>query len=134
MKKLLLCLLAGVISLTSCDVSDPDGLADPMKWSTVPSGLKNGELNVEAAGGSCLFVCKNYKDYWISDVKEEGVFKEMTSNKEFKGDWYLIKVEDHQLKVVINRNETGTSRSFTVGVQAGNAFDNFKFVQGAAKQ
>ena len=134
MKKLFLCLLAGVMSLTSCDVSDPDGLADPMKWSTVPSGLKNGELNVEAAGGSCLFVCKNYKDYWISDVKEEGVFKEMTSNKEFKGDWYLIKVEDHQLKVVINRNETGASRSFTVGVQAGNAFDNFKFVQDAAKQ
>lgn len=134
MKKLLLCLLVGVISLTSCDVSDPDGLADPMKWSTVPSGLKNGELNVDAEGGSCLFVCKNYKDYWISDVKEEGVFKEMTSNKEFKGDWYLIKVEDHQLKVVINRNETGASRSFTVGVQAGNAFDAFKFVQDAAKQ
>lgn len=134
MKKLLLCLLAGVMSLTSCDVSDPDGLADPMKWSTVPSGLKNGELNVEAAGGSCLFVCKNYKNYWIASVEEGGKFLEMTSGKEIKGDWYLIKVEDHQLKVVINRNETGTSRSFTVGVQAGNAFDAFKFVQDAAKQ
>lgn len=52
MKKLLLCLLAGVMSLTSCESSDPDGLADPMKWSTVPSGLKNGELKVEAEGGS----------------------------------------------------------------------------------
>lgn len=134
MKKLFLCLLVGVISLTSCDVSDPDGLADPMKWSTVPSGLKNGELNVDAEGGSCLFVCKNYKNYWIASVEEGGKFLEMTSGKEIKGDWYLIKVEDHQLKVVINRNETGTSRSFTVGVQAGNAFDNFKFVQGAAKQ
>ena len=48
MKKLLLCLLVGVMSLTSCELSDPDGLADPMKWSTVPSGLKNGELKVEA--------------------------------------------------------------------------------------
>lgn len=134
MKKLFLCLLVGVISLTSCDVSDPDGLADPMKWSTVPSGLKNGELNVDAEGGSCLFVCKNYKNYWIASVEEGGKFLEMTSGKEIKGDWYLIKVEDHQLKVVINRNETGTSRSFTVGVQAGNAFDAFKFVQGAAKQ
>jgi len=28
MKKLLLCLLAGVMSLTSCELSDPDGLAD----------------------------------------------------------------------------------------------------------
>ena len=49
MKKLLSCLLVGVMSLTSCELSDPDGLADPMKWSTVPSGLKNGELKVEAA-------------------------------------------------------------------------------------
>lgn len=57
----------------------------------------------------------------------------MTSGKEIKGDWYLIKVEDRELKVIINRNETGASRSFTVGVQAGNAFDNFKFVQDAAK-
>ena len=134
MKKLLLCLLASVMSLTSCDVSDPDGLADPMKWSTVPSGLKNGELNVDAEGGSCLFVCKNYKHYWIASVKEEGVFKEITSGEEFKGDWYLIKVEDHQLKVIINRNETGASRSFMVSVEAGNVFDEFKFVQDAAKQ
>lgn len=134
MKKLLLCLLVGVMSLASCDVSDPDGLTDPMKWSTVPSGLKNGELNVDAEGGSCLFVCKNYKKYWIASVEEGGKILEMTSGEEFKGDWYLIKVEDHQLKVVINRNETGTSRSFTVGVQAGNAFDEFKFVQDAAKQ
>lgn len=52
MKKLLLCLMVGVMSLTSCELSDPDGLADPMKWSTVPSGLKNGELKVEAEGGS----------------------------------------------------------------------------------
>ncbi|WP_278519935.1 hypothetical protein [Leyella stercorea] len=50
MKKLLLCLLAGVMSLTSCESSDPVGLADPMKWSMVPSGLKNGELKVEAEG------------------------------------------------------------------------------------
>lgn len=43
-------------SLTSCELSDPDGLADPMKWSTVPSGLKNGELKVEAEGveAACL--------------------------------------------------------------------------------
>ena len=31
MKKLLLCLMVGVMSLTSCELSDPDGLADPMK-------------------------------------------------------------------------------------------------------
>ena len=72
MKKLLLCLLSGVMSLTSCESSDPVGLADPMKWSTVPSGLKNGELKVEAEGGSCLFACKNYKSFWIASVKEEG--------------------------------------------------------------
>ena len=52
--------MVGVMSLTSCELSDPDGLADPMKWSTVPSGLKNGELKVEAEGGSSLFACKNY--------------------------------------------------------------------------
>ena len=67
MKKLLLCLLAGVMSLTSCELSDPDGLAAPMKWSTVPSGLKNGELKVEAEGGSCLFASGSYEKsviYW----------------------------------------------------------------------
>ena len=85
MKKLLLCLLAGLMSLTSCELSDPDGLADPMKWSTVPSGLKNGELKVKAEGGSSLFACKNYKSFWIASVKEEGKFKENTSYKEFDG-------------------------------------------------
>ena len=123
MKKLLLCLLVGVMSLTSCELSDPDGLADPMKWSTVPSGLKNGELKVEAEGGSSLFACKNYKSFWISSVKEEGKFKENTSYKEFDGGWYLVKIGDNELKVIINRNETNASRSFTVCVEAGNAFD-----------
>lgn len=93
MKKLLLCLMVGVMSLTSCELSDPDGLADPMKWSKVPSGLKNGELKVEAEGGSSLFACKNYKSFWISSVKEEGKFKENTSYKEFDGGWYLVKIE-----------------------------------------
>lgn len=63
MKKLLLCLLAGVMSLTSCESSDPDGLADPMKWSTVPSGLKNGELKVKAEGGSCLFAWQKLQKF-----------------------------------------------------------------------
>ena len=134
MKKLLLCLLVGVMSLTSCESSDPVGLADPMKWSAVPSGLKNGELKVEAEGGSCLFVCKNYKSFWIASVKEEGEFKENTSYKEFDGGWYLVKIEDNELKVIINRNETNASRSFTVCMEAGNTFDNFKFVQDAARQ
>lgn len=134
MKKLLLCLLAGVMSLTSCELSDPDGLADPMKWSTIPSGLKNGELKVEAEGGSCLFACKNYKSFWIASVKEEGKFKENSSYKEFDGGWYLVKIEDNELKVIINRNETNASRSFTLCVEAGNAFDEFKFVQDAARQ
>ena len=114
MKKLLLCLLAGIMSLTSCELSDPDGLADPMKWSTVPSGLKNGELKVEAEGGSSLFACKNYKSFWISSVKEEGKFKENTSYKEFDGGWYLVKIEDNELKVIINLYEKNASRSFTV--------------------
>ena len=134
MQKLLLCLLAGVMSLTSCEWSDPEGLADPMKWSTVPSGLKNGELKVEAKGGSSLFACKNYKSFWINSVKEEGKYKENTSYKEFDGGWYLVNIEDNELKVIINRNETKASRSFTVCVEAGNAFDEFKFVQDAAKQ
>ena len=103
MKKLLLCLLIGVMSLTSCESSDPVGLADPMKWSTIPSGLKNGELKVEAEGGSSLFACKNYKSFWIASVKEEGEFKENTSYKEFDGGWYLVKIEDNKLKVIINR-------------------------------
>lgn len=63
MKKLLLCLMVGVMSLTSCELSDPDGLATPMKWSTVPSGLKNGELEVKAEGGNCLFACKKLQKF-----------------------------------------------------------------------
>lgn len=55
--------MVGVMSLTSCELSDPDGLADPMKWSTVPSGLKNGELKVEAEGGSSLFACKKLQKF-----------------------------------------------------------------------
>ena len=134
MKKLLLCLLASVMSLTSCESSDPEGLVDTMKWSTVPSGLKNGELKVKAEGGNCLFACKNYNGFWIASVKEKGEFKETTSHKEFEGGWYLVKVEDNKLKVIINSNETNASRSFTVCVEAGNTFDEFKFVQDAAKQ
>lgn len=55
--------MVGVMSLTSCELSDPDGLATPMKWSTVPSGLKNGELEVKAEGGNCLFACKKLQKF-----------------------------------------------------------------------
>lgn len=96
--------------------------------------MKNGELEVEAEGGSNLFVCKNYNSFWIASVKEEGEFKETTSYKEFDGGWYLVKIEDNELKVIINRNETIASRSFTLCVEAGNTFDEFKFVQDAARQ
>ena len=89
---------------------------------------------VKAEGGSCLFACKNYKSFWICSVKEEGKYKENTSYKEFDGGWYFVKIEDNELKVIINRNETNASRSFTVCVEAGNTFDEFKFVQDAAKQ
>ena len=61
-------------------------------------------------------------------------FKENTSYKEFDGGWYLVKIEDNELNVIINRNETNASRSFTLCVEAGNAFDEFKFVQDAARQ
>lgn len=70
------------------------------------------------------------------DLQREGrrKYKENTSYKEFDGGWYLVNIEDNELKVIINRNETKASRSFTVCVEAGNAFDEFKFVQDAAKQ
>ena len=67
-------------------------------------------------------------------MKEEGKFKETTSYKEFDGGWYLVKIEDNELKVIINRNETNASRSFTLCVEAENTFDEFKFVQDAARQ
>lgn len=82
-----------------------------------------------------LPVClQKLQKFWIASVKEEGEFKENTSYKEFDGGWYLVKIEDNELKIIINRNETNASRSFTLCVEAGNAFDEFKFVQDAAKQ
>ena len=64
MKKLLLCLLVGVMSLTSCELSDPDGLADPMKWSKVPSGLKNGERGRVIFKECLLLIYKLRKIYY----------------------------------------------------------------------
>lgn len=115
--------------------SDPDGKWEPMKWVITPSGLDKKEaVKVPADGDSYLFICNNYNRFGLSEICEDGEYKDLKSdNQLFDGDWYHITISECQMQVVINSNETGKLRTLKVCLQLGNTFDNFTFVQDAMK-
>ena len=71
MKKKLLLLILMVLPLFIASCSDDDGKVDPMKWKTEVKKSSDGYFNVSPQGGTFVFQCTNYSDFWITGVTEQ---------------------------------------------------------------
>ncbi len=122
-----------LFSLLSCESSTPDGLWDPMRWKTSVQINKDRNkckyINVPAEGGTYVFHCKNYSDFWISDIGVNGrdVFNHMDDFKTCKGDWGSVECKSNILTVIISPKYIEKSDTIIVGVTAGDIFDSFLF-------
>ena len=118
-----------LFSLASCN--SLDGKWNPMKWKTSVKVQKdkNKYINVPAEGGTYLFHCKNYSDFWISDIVVNGrdVINHMDDFKTYKGDWGSVECKSNILTIIISSKSREKSDTIEVGVTAGDIFDYFVF-------
>lgn len=121
-----LILLAISIILAAC--SREDGDWDPMEWD---NRLDNTE--VAAKGGSYSTTCKNYPSFWIGDIMENGQYVEITDPKlqTADGGWYVVSINGKKATFVFHANDSGTERTASVTLTAGDTFYTFRFKQKA---
>ena len=140
MKKKLLLLILMVLPLfiASCsdDGSDDDGKVDPMKWKTEVKKSSDGYFNVSSQGGTFVFQCTNYSDFWITGVTEQeakGEEKKFTpayddhEDLTITANWTTATRNGNTLTVTILPTTSNANRFIKVSVQNGDAFDEFKF-------
>lgn len=126
----------------SCS-DDVDGKWEKMKWSTDVKTANDGYVEVPEDGGTYVFTCKNYPDFWLVYLYEaEGtnVQKTYTGDENssdymhINGTWATVKSEDSKLYVTIEPNTTENGRVFSLTVTAGDIFDYFNFRQSASSK
>ena len=72
MKNILAFLIVGLGFLCSCESRDGDW--DSMVWESndVSNINKNKNIEVPQAGNTYVFTCKNYKNFWVYAIQENG--------------------------------------------------------------
>lgn len=129
--------LASSLTLVSC--SKDDGDWDPMRWKTEVKTVKDEGtrfVQVPAEGGTYVYMCKNYKGFWLSDITEEQNGIKKVYNQEYSTDRYNcsspaanVSIAGNTLTVTIKPNTTKETRYVAVEVTAGDIFDTFKYKQ-----
>ena len=91
-----------------------------MKWKTEEKASSDGYFHVSPQGGTFVFKCTNYSDFWITCITEQAPQGE--ENK------FTPAYDDHEdLTVTILPTTADANRYIKVSVQIGDAFDEFKF-------
>lgn len=133
-KLLLLILMALPFFIASC--SDDDEKVEPMKWKTEVKKSNDGYFHVSPQGGTFVFQCANYSDFWITSITEQeakGEEKKFTppcdDQKHFTitSNWATATQKGNTLTVTISPTTSNANRFIKVSVQTGDAFDEFKF-------
>ena len=132
--RIILVMTVAVISLASCDITDPDGKWTPMDWEAEgPVQITDGIYSVSATGSEFTFACLNYSKPWIADVLFNGKYYhppyELNDYRTITVDWFKASISENMLKVVIDANETAEDRQIELTVTAGDCFYTFKFNQ-----
>lgn len=136
MKKKLLLLILMVLPLFIASCSDDDGKIEPMKWKSETKQSSDGYFHVSPQGGTFVFQCANYSDFWITSITEQeakGEEKKFTppydDQKHFTitSDWATATQNGNTLTVTILPTTSNANRYIKVSVQNGDAFDEIKF-------
>ena len=130
--RIILVMTVAVISLASCDITDPDGKWTPMDWEAEgPVQITDGIYIVSAAGSEFTFACQNYSKPWIADALFNGKYyhHELNDMRTITVDWFKASISENKLRVVIDANETAEDRQIELTVTAGDCFYTFKFKQ-----
>lgn len=132
MRALFLLLITSVM-LFSCEGKDGDW--DPMIWESndVSTINKNKNIEVPQVGITYVFTCKNYKNFWVYAIQENG--KQIGETqlfidcKKYEDNNISISIEKNKMNITVFPNEGHQIRDISIGVTAGDIFDSFDFKQ-----
>lgn len=100
--------------------------------------LSQKEAKLEAAGGSVQIYTEGTW-WWIDVIDLNGVYEynfngQDSSLPDFKYEteaYKVVKSESSKLLISMERNNSGVTRTLTIGLQAGNYFDSIRITQAA---
>ena len=107
-----------------------------MKWKTEVKASSDGYFHVSLQGGTFVFKCTNYSDFWITCITEqapqgeENKFTPAYDDHEdltTTSNWATATRNGNTLTVTILPTTSDANRYIKVSVQIGDAFDEFKF-------
>lgn len=130
MKTLFLLLMTSLV-LFSCEGKDGDW--DPMAWESNDVSNINKNIEVPQAGNTYVFTCKNYNNFWVYAIRENG--KQMGDDQlfidcqKYEDSCISISIEGNRMNVTVFPNEGHQIRNISIGVTAGDIFDSFIFEQ-----
>lgn len=122
---ILLVAFLAMTNLTACD-DEQVGKWPPMEWEP---DVKDEPMTVDAAGYTYRFTCKNYGYFRINDIADGDIRYRPTDAGHAQGDWYSVTAEGATLTVSISPNDTGMQRRLAIGIESGDTFCSFGFVQ-----
>ncbi|WP_294480566.1 hypothetical protein [uncultured Bacteroides sp.] len=92
---------------------------------------KERVIHVPVDGGTYVFKCKNYNNFWLSNVFEDN--KDVSiDNKEWEyaiGEWSNVAIEKSVMTVTVSPNDDNRSRLLKITPTAGDIFSYFLFNQ-----
>lgn len=122
-------LIVSIFIFSFCESRDGDW--EPMKWKTDAKMDKERVIHVPVDGGTYVFKCKNYNNFWLSNVLEDD--KDVSiDNKEWRyaiGEWSNVAIEKSVMTVTVSPNDDNRSRLLKVTPTAGDIFTYFLFNQ-----
>lgn len=106
-----------------------DGDWPPMKWETVIPHFDSRHIAVSAAGDSLAFKCTNYGFFWANYFIVDKQYIDEDSLALVR-----LRREDATLTVIVDANPKTIVRIFDLELEAGDAFDTFRFEQAAKRE
>lgn len=128
-------LLAVSFLSNACSTEGRDGDWNSMEWKTTVLFDRNDEVRIPRGGGVYRMECTNYAQFWIYALIENDVLYRdgypdaLNSPVHITGKWSEAYIEKNAVTVKIAPNESGKQRRLELGLEVGDTFSRFKFIQ-----
>jgi hypothetical protein len=123
MKKIILLACLSMLTLSACDISEPDG-----KWS--PIKLTKNPLEVPAEGGTVKTSVKNYSSLWLIGLMRDGkrISVEGTNDQgqrdifNIKSEYLSAHSEGQNVTITVAPSSDDMAHKYVIEVEYGDAF------------